>query len=426
MRILLVAWGSRGDVAPFVALGRGLAAAGHEVTVAAADGFGELVTSAGLRYRRFAISLDAGSEDPVLRRWLAGSDSLPAEVRNMRAAAHRFAPILAAGLAEAVEEADALISGVLSVAALAPWAAAHHRPLVAALLQPLLPTRTGAALTHPARPAADSVLNLAAGWWQALGMHAILRTPIRQVHRALGVRPQGLPGYLHALRRTPTLIGASPLVVPQPADWPDHALVTGYWTDPVPVGYRPPAGLAAFLADGAAPVHIGFGSMPSLDATATRALVVEAVRRSGHRAILSGILHDGTAPVRRIDDRVLSVGPLPHDWLFPRTAGVVCHGGAGTTAAALRAGVPVGVVSHLGDQHYWGRRVHELGVGPASFHRRELSAPRLAAMIAGLGDPARRQRAAALGSALSTEDGVGRAVAHLEDVLRSGPAGTVR
>jgi hypothetical protein len=108
MRLLLVAWGSRGDVAPFVALGRGLRAAGHDVTVAAADGFADVVEGAGPGHRRFAISLDASSTDPVFLRWLAGSDSLTAELRNMRAAAETFGPVLAEGLAGMRERAARL------------------------------------------------------------------------------------------------------------------------------------------------------------------------------------------------------------------------------------------------------------------------------------------------------------------------------
>lgn len=417
MHILMVAWGSRGDVAPYVALGRGLAAAGHRVSVGAADGFRGLVEGAGLEYRPFAISLDAGTADPVVRRWLAGSDHLGAELANMRAAAHRFAPVLARGLAGMVGDADALVSGLLSVAALAPWAARHDRPLVAALLQPMLPTRAGWALTHPALPGRVHPANLAAGWWQVSGMHSILRDPIRQVHRALGVRPEGLAGYLRALR-LPTVVGVSPLVVPRPADWPATADLTGYWVDPPPPGYEPPPELADVLGAGDPPVYLGFGSMPSLDVARLRGLVVDAVRRSGRRAVLGGVLHPGPGPVVRHAEGVVSVGEVPHEWLFPRTSGVVCHGGAGTVGAGLRAGVPVAVISHMGDQHYWGRRVHELAVGPAPLHRSQLTAARLDGLLRGLAEPSRVRAAARLGELLRGEDGVARGVGLVEEAVR--------
>lgn len=417
MRLLLVAWGSRGDVAPFVALGRGLRAAGHDVTVAAADGFADVVQGAGLGYRRFAISLDASSTDPVFLRWLAGSDSLTAELRNMRAAAETFGPVLAEGLAGMVDDADGIVSGLLSLDALAPWARAHGRPLVAALLQPMLPTRCGVALTHPALPGRRSAANLAAGWWQASGMYSLLHRPLRQAHAALGVPHGGVRGYLRTVMTTPTVVGVSPLVVPQPDDWPPHAQVCGYWPDPVPDGYRPPVALTGFLTAGPAPVYLGFGSMPAADAPGLRSTVLAAVRRAGVRAVLGGSLHAGADAVREWTDGVVSVSGLPHGWLFSRTAGVVCHGGSGTVGAGLRAGVPVGVVSHMGDQHYWGRRVHELGVGPAPLHRVELDATRLTGLLHGLRDPGVVERAARLGTALRAEDGVARAVAFIQEVL---------
>lgn len=417
MHILMVAWGSRGDVVPFVALGRGLADAGHQVTIAAADGFGELVTSAGLAYRPFAISLDSDTTDPVVRRWLAGSTNLRTELRNMRSAAERFAPVFAGGLAAMVEDADAYVGGMFSIGALAPWAARRGRPVVNAMLQPMLPTATGAALTHPAVAGGDSALNRLAGWWQTAGMYSLFRTPIQTARRALGLPPGGLGDYLGSVTRTPTVVGVSPLVVPRPTDWPAHAQVTGYWPAPAPAEYRPPAELAEFLDAGEPPIQVGFGSMPSLDPDGLRRLVLDGVARSGRRVILGGSLHDSAEPVRPLAAGVISAGAVPYEWLFPRTAGVVCHGGAGTTGIALRAGVPVGVVSHMGDQHYWGRRVHELGVGPAPVHRARLDSDRLAELIMGLADPGARERADRLGAALRAEDGVTRAVTFIQEVF---------
>jgi UDP:flavonoid glycosyltransferase YjiC (YdhE family) len=209
----------------------------------------------------------------------------------------------------------------------------------------------------------------------------------------------------------------SPLVVPRPADWPAHATVCGYWPEPTPPGYRPPPDLAGFLAAGPPPVYLGFGSMPSADVAGLRSTVLAAASATGTRAVLGGVLHAGPEPVEQLGDDVVSVAGLPHAWLFPRTAGVVCLGGAGTVGAALRAGVPVGVVSHMGDQHYWGRRVHELGAGPPPLHRSRLTTGRLAALLGGLTVPSTRRTAAELGAALQAEDGVASAVAFLEEAL---------
>ncbi|MFC6659857.1 glycosyltransferase [Deinococcus multiflagellatus] len=129
----------------------------------------------------------------------------------------------------------------------------------------------------------------------------------------------------------------SPSVVPRPSDWPAHAHLTGAWF--LPQGpWTPPADLEAFLAAGPAPVSIGFGSMGLRDPADTTALVLDALAQTGQRAVLLsgwGGLAAGDLP-----DHVFAASPLPHSWLFPRVSAVVHHGGAGTTAAGLRAGVP--------------------------------------------------------------------------------------
>ena len=157
---------------------------------------------------------------------------------------------------------------------------------------------------------------------------------------------------------------------------------------------------------------IGFGSMASEDPAAMSALVLEAVKRAGVRAVLlSG--WGGLSEVAR--DDVFATSEAPHDWLFPRMAAVVHHGGAGTTGAALRAGVPAIVVPFTMDQPFWGSRVHALGVGPKPIPRKQLSVDSLSqALRATVADQSMKTRAAALGEKLRAEDGVANAVAHFE------------
>jgi UDP:flavonoid glycosyltransferase YjiC (YdhE family) len=153
--------------------------------------------------------------------------------------------------------------------------------------------------------------------------------------------------------------------------------------------------------------------MHNYDAEAVGAIVARALRLAGQRAVLlTG--WDGLAGLPRSDDLFLAES-VPHGWLFPRVAGVVHHGGAGTTAAAIRAGVPALVVPYMSDQPFRAQRVYELGVGPEPLPRRELSAERLAAGIRTLvADGALRRRAAELGRLVRAEDGVGRAADLLE------------
>lgn len=415
MRILLVAWGSRGDVVPLVALGLGLARAGHEISVAVARDLAHLVTDAGLDCRPFAISLER-EQDPVVARWLAGSHRPYRELQLMRAALRHFAPILANGLAAMVEDAEAVVSGVISTAGLAPWARRTGRPLVAATLLPQYPTASADASLYPARPGHSRLNRLAGGLQLALG-YSLFGRAATATQRELGQPPAGLRGYLDAVSGTPTVIGVSPTLLPPPPDWPAHFHVTGAWRPPVPSDYLPPGPLAAFLAEGPPPVYLGFGSMPSLDSAALRTLVLEAAGRAGVRAVLGGALHGSGRPATRLSPTAISVAPVPFGWLLPRTAGVVAHGGVGTTDAALAAGVPIAVVPHISDQYYWGRRVHELGAGPAPLPRRDLTVDRLAGRLVALREPALRARASLLGQQLSREDGVARAVETISGVL---------
>ena len=170
-----------------------------------------------------------------------------------------------------------------------------------------------------------------------------------------------------------------------------------------------------FLEAGSPPVYIGFGSMSSREPEATTRLVIEALRRVGQRAILLS----GWGGLQKTDlpDMVFMGESLPHAWLFPRVAAVVHHGGAGTTAAGLRAGVPSITVPFFGDQPFWGRRIAELGVGPEPIPRRRLTVERLASAIQqAVGDDGMRLRAAKLGARIRAEDGIAGAVEIIRQV----------
>ena len=156
--------------------------------------------------------------------------------------------------------------------------------------------------------------------------------------------------------------------------------------------------------------------MPSQDPVAASRLVVRALELSGQR----GILHAGWNGLADADlpDNVLHVEYVPHDWLFPQMAGLVHHGGAGTTAAALRAGIPSLLIPFLGDQPFWGKHVHDLGVSARPIPRKKLSAERLAAAIQQITtNTAMHKRAAALGAKIRAEDGVANAVKIISESL---------
>ena len=190
---------------------------------------------------------------------------------------------------------------------------------------------------------------------------------------------------------------------------------TGYWLPPA-AAWTPPDSLRRFLDAGPAPLFIGFGSMTIRKPPATTALILDALARTEQRAVL----HAGWAGLGRqpLPDHVYPIDTfVPYDWLLPRTAAAIHHGGSSTTAQALRAGVPSLVVPFLFDQFFWGRRVAALGAGPQPLPFRRLTAARLTQRIRRLVDDDGLRRAAAiLGQQLRSEAGIAAAVTALERV----------
>ena len=237
-------------------------------------------------------------------------------------------------------------------------------PALPTSLQPFLtPTRTFPVVGMPALPLGGGYNRLTYVLAEAF-VTLLLRGRINRWRtQTLGLpRYQG-PGLFSALRQpgTPTLYGFSPTVLPKPADWGAHVHVTGYWFLP-PQEWQPPEALRRFLAAGPAPVYIGFGSIAYPNPSRLMQTVLEAIQHAKVRAIVASGW-SGLQP-NDLPDNVLLIDSAPHDWLFPRVAAAVHHGGAGTVAASLRAGLPSLVIPFMADQPIWGQRVHALGAGP--------------------------------------------------------------
>ena len=217
----------------------------------------------------------------------------------------------------------------------------------------------------------------------------------------------------------PALHAYSESVIPRPSDWPDSATVTGYWFLNSSEDWRPPAELESFLAGGEPPVYFGFGSIFGRDPVRLTQIVLDAVETAGVRAIIASGW-GGLNPARfELPSTVLAIDSAPHDWLFPRVAAVVHHGGCGTTAAGLRAGRPTIVCPFFGDQPFWGARVSALGVGPVPIPQKRLSVEKLSAAITRvITDVALRERANLLSQQLRKEDGVANAVQFINQWMK--------
>ena len=207
------------------------------------------------------------------------------------------------------------------------------------------------------------------------------------------------------------LIAASPTLCP-PANFPSNHKFTGVWHLASPT-YIPPPELVAFLAEGPPPIIISFGSMGGSNGPKTTEILIDAVRRTNQRAIIQAGW--GKLGTQKVMPDIFCTEYVPHQWLFPQGCCVVHHGGAGTTASVCRAKVPSVIVAHNADQPYWGKRLSDLGVAPKHLHRRSLTAERLAKRIRQvLATPAMTMRAQVLGKQMETEDGLTTAIELIE------------
>ena len=410
MRVLIVTSGSTGDVAPYTGLGARLRDAGHEVAIATHEEFRGMVELPFV-----ALPGDMRQVLPQARgQDGTGRGTGPRALLRLMRIARPLVAELGAGIADAVRQTRA--EAVLLSTVVAPLgyqvAEAATIPWAGVFLQPVFPTGDFGPVLVGGRSLGRTG-NRLTGRFLERAAHPLYAGPVRDLRRRLGLPSRGMAALQQAQRhRWPTFHGFSPSVVPRPADWPASQEVVGYWWPERPAGWTPPAEVERFLAAGPAPVFVGFGSMAAGHGERLAAPVLAAVRAAGVRAVVQA----GWSGLRVADGPdVLSVGSLPHDWLFPRMAAVVHHCGAGTTAAGLRAGVPAVGVPVLADQPFWARRLHALGVAPAPVPLPKLRPDRLAGALRSVTtDPRYAARAAAVAGRLATEDGSARILRWLE------------
>lgn len=219
------------------------------------------------------------------------------------------------------------------------------------------------------------------------------------------------------------MLGWSPHVLPTDGRRGGWMHVTGYWFLGHEEGWRPPENLRRFLAGGEPPVALGLGSMGHTGASEAGRIVSLTARALGRAGLRGVLISDHAGADADLPENVLRVpGGLPYDWLFPRVSVAVHHGGAGTTAEALRAGTPSVVVPVVPDQEFWGWRLHTLGAAPPPIPHRALTPERLLhAIRQAATDPHMRRRRQALAAQISAEDGISHAVEAFERHARQSP-----
>lgn len=412
MKISLLTIGAMGDTQPFVALAAGLKKQGHSVRLAARPDFAPLAASYDIEFAPLGNPYKSLLRNEEVASAIGSGNMLRMLIKQASDTQRRkaFFEGLDTDTLRAVSGAEAIIYKSSWI----PFFSIVEKlgiPAAAAMFMPLTPTPAFPSFLIGGGEDRGMAIN-SLNWliteqliWQvARGFDKKLRRDLLGLKQLPFFGPSA-----RRLERTPLYYAYSPTVLARPADWPKRIRVTGYWHSAPPPGWRPPADLVAFLESGPPPVYVGFGSMPSGSAENTLKIILKALELSRHR----GVLLSGWAGIgegTKLPDYAFGIQNVPHSWLFPLMHAVVHHGGAGTTGAGLRAGVPSVITPFVADQPNWARRVEALGAGPRPIPFAKLTAELLADALRDTSDHAMRLRAADLGKLLRSEDGVGTAI----------------
>ncbi|KAG8664776.1 uncharacterized protein FPOAC1_013556 [Fusarium poae] len=384
LNIVIQVVGSRGDVQPFVALGNDLQRHGHRVRLATHDSFADFVLKSGLEF------YPIGGDPTELMAYMVKNPGLIPSVKSLRAGDIQTKRLMIAEMLEGCWRsctepdplskqpfvADAIIANPPSFAHVhcaqalgiplhlvftMPWSSTKH------FCHPLANINAKDSGISPA--VANQISYMAVEWmtWQGLG--DIINT-WRQSLDLEDIPFSEGAGLLETLQ-IPFTYCWSPALIPKPLDWPDHIDVCGFFFRDTPQ-YTPEPSLATFLRDGPPPIYIGFGSIVIDDADKLTATLVDAVKGTGVRAIIS----KGWT-----DKDIFYLGDCPHEWLFQQVTAVIHHGGAGTTACGLLNGKPTAIVPFFGDQPFWGTMVHAAGAGPMPISQKMLDSQNLSHAI---------------------------------------------
>ncbi len=410
MKITIFAAGSRGDIQPCIALARGLQQAGYTISLAAPENFAELARNYQVGFRPLRGDVQQIMASDTGRKFMETGGGNP--LRSIRAIRQMIAPvvrIMAHDAYEACLDAEGLICLGVFNAFGQSIAEALHIPVIHIEPTPLLPTRAFPAPSWPIQKNIGGMHNYVSG----LAMYNVVsmwyRPFVNDFRKRLGLPARSAAGFYRALRATPMLSAYSAGVIPHPPDWPDSVHVTGYFFLESDPAWEPPPELLAFLDAGEPPVYVGFGSMSGRNPEKLAGIILEALNICGRRGLL--LTGWGGLRTESARDNVFVLDSAPHDRLFPRMAAVVHHGGAGTTAEGLRAGVPTVIVPFIFDQSFWGARVQALGLGPEPISQKKLTARRLAdAITTAVTDAGMNQKARACGEIIRAENGVSNAV----------------
>ncbi|KAI4916044.1 hypothetical protein J4E90_004490 [Alternaria incomplexa] len=453
LNVVIQVVGSRGDVQPFVALGKVLKDTyGHRVRLATHPTFKDFVIENGLEFfsiggdpaelmafmvknpglmpgfdtlrsgdigkRRKGIAeilsgtwrscIETGNGlgvDPLqqtVEEWMGIEDQLPEQLRKPFVADAIIANPPAFGHIHCAEKLGIPLHMMFTM----PWSPTQQFPHPLANIQS---SNADPTITNYLSYIMVDVLT-----WQGLG--DVINRFRKDSLRLDPISAVWAPAMLARLK-VPFTYCWSPALIPKPRDWNHHISVAGFYFLNLASNYTPAPDLAAFLDGGEPPVYIGFGSIVVDDPNAMTKMIFDAVKITGKRALVSKGWGGLGADDLGKPDGVFMLGNCPHDWLFKRVSAVVHHGGAGTTAAGIATGKPTVVVPFFGDQAFWGAMVSRAGAGPDPIPYKELTAEKLAGAINEALKPETLDRAHELCDKIKQENGTQKGAQSFHQML---------
>ncbi|MCR1877287.1 glycosyltransferase [Paraclostridium bifermentans] len=411
--ITIICAGSRGDFQPYVALAQRLKILGEEVRISGFSQFENFVRGYGIDYVPIEVDYEELGVDPKMLKQ-AGSADNPLKMILTFNKMKKYGAQIAKQTYDSLEGSELI---VYHPGCVIGYFAAQEMNIPSVLATPFPMNKTEEYLSvvtyGKARP---TKINKKISYKMIQGMLWLASSNTVKQHwkERFGRVPKNFKSPYEKISKDHiAMVSCSNFVFPRPKDWDKNIYQSGYWFVEENKEYKPSKELEAFINNGEKPVYIGFGSVfDSDEKDKIVRIIIAALKKCGKRGIISGM-----GKVDNLPDNIISVDGIPHTWLFEKVSVVCHHGGAGTTAAGFRAGVPSVIIPFSNDQFAWAHRAFDLGVGAKPIYKKDLTADKLAEGISYALNKDIIERAEMLSKNIALEDGALDCAKEIVDML---------
>ncbi|MBP2858985.1 glycosyltransferase family 1 protein [Dickeya oryzae] len=416
MKISIFTAGSMGDIRPFIVLGKKLQQMGHECSIMSGERNEKIVTDEGLGYHTWSLDLP---EARKIEQELMDGESSYKNAKKMSGVVDQLMSLWVEQAIKAATHSRLIIAANQAVPLAVSIGEKLDIPVVTVYFAPLTPSRSIPPFFLKKIIRLPGPINLAVWKLLRIIMWRFVAKSFSACRTRLGLPAWSWfgPWFDKSNQARKVIYAFSPHVVPRPPEWPEDTVkITGSWFGAVQSMSSISPTLEQFIAEGAPPVYIGFGSMNSTDPEGLTKKIINVIKRLGVRAVIvsGGGAIDTDMIVAASLPGVICVEHVSHEWLFPRVRTVFHHGGSGTVAAALRAGTPQVIMPFIYDQFYWAWRLEALGGSGGSLDLKRSGEDDIAQAFNRSFSSAVRERAKALGQQIRQERGVENTISELQ------------